>query len=211
MAASEADVIRWVGVAVSVVGAIIAAPGGTRLVLSEGRAWVGSSLVSIRSKLSWLPFLRETRHLTAAIGGRSGLSGPLVRTTHAAWDKEAPIAEKVEALHRHVDQLQLGLDQLREDASALRSSLAQQIASVDLELKGTIVGVTNRLDREAKEAARIDARGLPLIGLGIVLTGLPDGLSRWWHPFFGWALVGTVALFTAAAIRSALRSRSGGS
>ena len=43
--------------------------------------------------------------------------------------------------------------------------------------------------RDERQTARVNARGLPLIGFGIVMTGIPDGLATW--AWVGW-------LFTAA-------------
>jgi hypothetical protein len=53
---TEADIIRWVGVAVSVVGAFIAAPSGTWLILSEIGEMVLWAMRQLRARLAnWLP------------------------------------------------------------------------------------------------------------------------------------------------------------
>jgi fatty acid desaturase len=51
--------------------------------------------------------------------------------------------------------------------------------------------LVERLDREERQAARIDARGIILIGLGVVMTGVPDGLAA--PGWLGWFLVAVAA------------------
>ena len=78
--------------------------------------------------------------------------------------------------------------------------LAQQIDAVDSKLRQAISDLVKRLDTEAHEAARIDARGLPLIALGII-AGVPDGLADDCDGVVGWVLVGVAALLTGVAVR----------
>jgi hypothetical protein len=39
----------------------------------------------------------------------------------------------------------------------------------------------------ARQAARVDPRGVVLLGLGVVMTGVPDGLARF--AWLGWLVI----------------------
>jgi hypothetical protein len=61
------------------------------------------------------------------------------------------------------------------------------------ERQATQQAVDAQRRHDERRSARIDARGLPLIGLGIVMTGIPDGLARW-------AWVGLIFVVAAALL-----------
>jgi hypothetical protein len=65
----------------------------------------------------------------------------------------------------------------------------------------------DRLEEEERQKLRIDARGLPLIGLGILMTGLPGLLTAW--AWVGWlfvalATIGVVGLAVVPFVRYAI-------
>jgi deoxyribodipyrimidine photolyase len=140
---------------------------------------------------------------TASFGANATVSATVTR----AWDADATVEAKFNVVRREIADLRQELEEDKSQLAAWRSDLAQRIDAVDSKLRDATSALIRRLDKEAHEAARIDARGLPLIGLGIVLAGVPDGLADHWDGDVGWALIGVAALLTAAAVRSARRSR----
>lgn len=62
------------------------------------------------------------------------------------------------------------------------------------------------LDERERQAARIDARGLPVVGFGILLSGVPDELASFLYPF-GWLLPIFGIVITVTAGVSAWRER----
>src|SRR5580658_10259077 len=68
-APTEADWIRWAGVAIAVAGALIATPDGTLVVwqrITSARNWIRDRLAG------FLPFLRRTISVEAKLFGDSG-------------------------------------------------------------------------------------------------------------------------------------------
>jgi hypothetical protein len=62
------------------------------------------------------------------------------------------------------------------------------------------------LEEREQESARIDARGLPVVGFGILLSGVPDELAAIPFPF-GWALPAVGVGAAAVAIGHWWRER----
>jgi uncharacterized protein YlxW (UPF0749 family) len=117
------------------------------------------------------------------------------------------VEARFEVVRKEIADLRQDLEEHKKQLAAWRSDLAQRVDAVDSKLQAAMTALIRRLDNEAHKAARIDARGLPLIGLGIILTGTPDGLANHWHGDGGWALIGVATLTTVATVRSAWRSR----
>jgi hypothetical protein len=57
--------------------------------------------------------------------------------------------------------------------------------------------LTSRMDAAEKQAAAIDSRGILLLGAGVILTGIPDGLAR--VAWVGWAAIG-VSVFVMLCV-----------
>jgi hypothetical protein len=185
---TEADWIRWAGVAVGMIGAVVVAPAGTLVIVGQAAAAARRMLTWARSKLArWIPWLRRdatvhgvtaTAHLSA--GGGAVATG---RASVYGGSPEQQIAQLRE-------ELQEIWGELREARSEARDNHAALSARVDREtgqLRSEHQALTEELKAERRRDAQIDARGLPLIGLGILLAGVPDGLAV--VGWLGWAVV----------------------
>ena len=115
------------------------------------------------------------------------------------WDPYAPVDDRVDWLYRQVVRID-GL------VSGVREELHDRITQVREELLSTTKSQQAMLDKLRAEhdyvrdvSTNIDAASLPLIGLGIVLTGVPDkGMHLWW-------IVPVVAFALYAIVKSGLR------
>jgi hypothetical protein len=181
---TESDVIRWVGVVIAVVGAILATP--------EGIASIWLYLKQQQRKLRVLA-KRLLRHPTRVVGqggvmvARSTMSG----TAHASpWQPWLPLADadsKIEILHKQVDFLQEEINQLRRQMDRTSGDLTKKIREAEDRVRGLVEQLSSELRGERRQASRVDARGLGPIALGIVLTGLRTSFqpSPLWD---GWPL-----------------------
>lgn len=182
------DLNRWVGVAIAVVGSVVVAPTGTVLLWRSATDWMLQRKHQLCGQLArFLPFLRRdvTIHATSATGAASAFGSATVTVSARAWHPGAPVDERIEALRQHITEVE---GQLNEVTRNLREETASR-ERLAVELKRTLEEKTtelSRLDEEKeRESAQIDARGLPVIGFGILLSGIPDELAS--IPLgFGW-------------------------
>lgn len=203
---TEVDAIRWVWVAVGVLGTVVAASNGAALIASRLLSWlrpVGRYLHCLARMLRFrqpsAPVLTGSGRFTAT----SQLTSTLT-VTHL-WDAGATIETKVTALHEEFKVLRQRINKLERDGDALERDLGSKINEVATECREKLTALQRRLDQERQEGARVDARGLPLIGISIILSGLPNGLAR--VAVVGWLFVASSGAVAVIAVRSALLSR----
>jgi hypothetical protein len=122
---TESDIIRWFGVATGLVGSVVVAPAGARLLI---QAFIN------RCRVTWCRIISAAARLARS-----------PRTAAAGAVKGPPPAAAAGA-----------------DMNVARNADSQP--------------------------AQIDATGLPLIGLGILMTGVPDGLAK--IPIIGAIFIG---------------------
>jgi hypothetical protein len=165
-------------------GALVAAPDGASLIVRQ-------AITDIRKALHWVshPWQWRRRHITAEGGLR--LSGAM----HMSGDARAqvirnpdtPVEEQLRRLWAAVDRLGHDAGQLKQDLKHVDDRLSAAIDRVSTDVSAARVAFNALLEERELKAAAIDARGLPLVGLGIVMTGVPDYLAAWGWP--GWLLI----------------------
>jgi len=114
------DVNRWVGVGIAVVGAVVVAPSGTRLLVQAAWVWLRRQGVRTRGQLArFLPFLRRdvnVQGVTASIGIGLGSVGTLT-VSGRAWHPTAPVDERIDALHQHITEVEGLLNEVSQQLS----------------------------------------------------------------------------------------------
>lgn len=197
------DVNRYVGVALAVFGSVVVAPRGTVLLWRSATDWPLQRKQQLRGQLArFLPFLRRdvTIHAANATGGASAF-GATATGSARAWHPDAPVDKRIDALRQHITEVE---GRLNEVTGKLREETASR-EGVVAELKRTMEEKTAELRRlgeeKERESAQIDARGLPFVGSGILLNGIPNELASvpfglgWMFPILGVGLgVGVVAV-----------------
>jgi hypothetical protein len=187
-----ADVNRWVGVIVAVVGTVVAAPSGTRELLTSTWQWLerrGSAVSSGLGRL--LPFLRGDAAMNPkqSVTGTASTSWGFTSSASAwAWPSQASTDERIEALRKHLTEVEGRLSEVRKQLRDESAARKQAVEELEQRIRADIREIKESIDRREKHAARIDARGLPLIAAGVVLSGVPDDLARFLYPL-GWLWV----------------------
>lgn len=174
------DVNRWVGVGIAVVGAVVVAPSGTRLLVRSAWVWLRRQGARTRGQLArFLPFLRRdlnVQGVTASIGVGLGGVGTLT-VSGRAWHPTASVDERIEALHQHITEVEGRLNEVSQQLSQETSKRERALAELEAGLSAETAKLRRLLEEQEHRAARVDARGLPVIALGIVLSGIPDQLA----------------------------------
>jgi hypothetical protein len=202
----EADWIRRIGVAVAVAGTLVAAPDGTALVWARV---VGAGERVRRALAAYLPFLRRPISVSLKSGadvGYAAHAGTVQRRVE--WIDTAAPDVKIDLLHQQVDMLAQEIAEARQEARDNESALRAEIAQAEARAGDRHKQLAGRLDAEQRRAARVDARGIWLIGAGIVLTGIPAELAG--VPVVGWLVAAAAVLLTLRmvfAVRADFRAR----
>ncbi|MDN4611461.1 hypothetical protein [Arthrobacter burdickii] len=187
-------IIKWTGVLVGLAGAILASPDGSRQFVRASWRWV-RSLFGPRSP-----------SVESATGQASGG----VRTEGTAygvkpWDEHTTLKTRIDMLLTRIEQLEGTLVQVKAELGNRIDSLGAQISELTSALDQAKQELHRRIDTNEKRAAEIDAFGLPVIGLGIFLSGVPDELAA--APWVGVPL--TIVSIAAAIVVFALGIKRG--
>jgi hypothetical protein len=88
------------------------------------------------------------------------------------------------------------VDELARTVSEETTNRERQVAELHRWLDEAASETRRMFDELAEEGARIDARALPIIGLGIVLSGMPDEVAAlplgWLCPSVGLLFAGVL-------------------
>ena len=201
LGASEADWIRWVGVGAGVVGAGVAAQDGVLLVLRAART-ILLGLGQIKAILVHVPFLRRLLHENAtvpAVTGQGSMQISKFRTSGqgSVWNLDAPVNARLELLHDQLKQVRADIQQARQKAVLDDTQLRQELTERQDALEAAQQKLRQSIRARERRSARVDFRGVLLVGLSILMTGIPDGLARWsWLGivFIVLAIAGTVVI-----------------
>lgn len=198
------DVNRWVGVVIAVVGAVVVAPTGTRLLLESNWEWLRHRGNQVRVQLArFLPFLR--RKVSTQVASSMGIAstfGVTLTASSRAWRPMAPVDERIEALHQHITEVEGRLNEVSQQLRQETSERGRVVAELEATLKAEMAELRRLLKEQERQSARIDARGLPIIALGIVLSGIPDEFAS--IPYgIGWL---APVLGSAAAMAAGMRA-----
>jgi hypothetical protein len=193
-AVTEADVIRWAGVASGVAGSAVSAQDGVLLVIGQVAGFVLAAWRQATGKAPRAGRIRPGKD-TAPPPAAGTAGGPA-----AGLPGNGPGTAGQDDAAAHAGQIQQQLAQIREetetDEAALTTWLGQQAAAWQAGRQK----VMSRVQQQRYQAAAVNARGLPLIGVGLLLSGIPDGLAA--LGWFGWAVAGLGWALTGWALWS---------
>lgn len=172
------DLIKYVGVVVSVVGILIATPSGTFFMWNRGQTWTRQRAASVKKLAAWMLRGRDTHaniRQSSTVLGSAALSGSGTATASGeAWPSSGSAEERIERLHDFVTVLQRGEAELRRALQEETSGRHEDIKATNKALHGAVSDLRKLIARNEQDAAHIDGRGLPVLALGILLTNLTE-------------------------------------
>jgi hypothetical protein len=198
--ATLADWVRRVGVVAAVFGTAVAAPEGTARLWRWITGPVRWAWRKVRPWLArYLPFLRRSATVYPTTAGDSAVVGTVgVRATGFTWNPDAPLEDQVRLLHEQMIEFHALIftetDKARQEAREGDAELRQMIEQHVGELRALHEAHQVAHVAAQQQAARVDARGVVLLGLGVVMTGAPDGLARF--AWLGWLVIVGVSAVT---------------
>jgi len=198
-AATESDWVRRVGVLVALVGTLVAAPEGTVLI---GR-WIWAVLRVIGQRIRvllarFLPFLRRGANVQGVAGSVNVRFPSLsMRASGLKLLPDADLKERVDLLDEHIVRAFGEIEKVRQEAAAGDAELRRIIEQQAGELRASVEAHQAVHAAAQRQAAQVDARGVVLIGAGVVMTWVPDGLAAF--PWSGWLVIALALAGTAWA------------
>jgi hypothetical protein len=176
---------RWVGVVVAFFATVLVAPGAAAHLVHEAYDIASRSLARARTWLSRLiPCLRTKRQgtvvaltATASIGLVTGQASARV------WSPSESAEVRIEMLRALVSEVEGKLRSVSRQVSQLADQQRTALADVEHKLRNELAQLRRVTVRKEAEATRINARALPVIGVGIFLSGVPEDLAKWPLPY----------------------------
>lgn len=199
---TEAVVILWTGVAVGVVGLAATASNGVALMLRRIRVlaeaaqrWIEHRLARIFPSRRRDATARPPTAISSAISSASG-----VFTTMTRRQADATVEVQLDVLWKNFESLQSRLQHLEEQTQSHHSALSASLDALTTEVRESLSKLTARLDEEASDAARTDARGLGPVAFGFVMVAVPDHLAS--VSLFGAFFTVAALIVTAATVKA---------
>jgi hypothetical protein len=175
-------VVRYVGVALAFIAAFLATPGGARRLLGP----LIKLLKTLASRIL-SAFRREIQPLVGeghAYGhGRS--SGSASGVVGMSSTSTMGIGDRVKALENVLASLGQRLAENEQRVGDLGAQLRAELNDVRL----VMTQLADEIARQRTESEEIDARALPSVGVGILLSAIPHQLAR--HASIDYILLAT--------------------
>lgn len=182
------QVLKWTGVILALVGAVLSAPHGVRQLgadISSGTHWAFYAAWDFLGRL--IP--RWRRRIPATVMEPQGIGSVeafgKTRFSVENWTPEADIETRVNQLKDLIDSLAKEMREGFEDASKAITEHDTELARMEQLWSQTKAEFLKRLEDNDAKAALVDAAGLPVIAAGVFLSGVPAELAA--VPVVGWA------------------------
>ncbi len=115
---------------------------------------------------------------------KMGMGGSGTVTVTPGWDPSAPLESQVQRLHEQMVWAYVEIGRARQEARDGDTELRRLIErhAGELQAADEAHRAEHRMDQ--RKAASVDAHGIFLLGLSVIMTGVPDGLAHF--PLLGW-------------------------
>lgn len=203
------EVNKFVGVLVALIGSAVVAPGALRHLWTERLApWGLMAKSRVRGFLSrFIPRLRQHRSvdLWDNVEVSDGITTSVSKSVSTSWHVGSSEMMIVQ-VQKRVDELAQMVNQLDDKTNQVRYELEQRLFALQNQTTGKLTELGAELEKDRRQEVEVNANGLPLIGFGIVLSGIPDWLAR--LPYgLGWLLPALALLLTAVITWPGLKRR----
>ncbi|BCW78313.1 hypothetical protein [Arthrobacter sp. NicSoilC5] len=192
---------KWGGVLMAIIGAGLAVPhvirhGYGRFLDAAKRNWD-----ELKKLYLWIT--RKHRSANVQLGGagttRATMGTPSVFVSNP-WPADGTADEK----HKWIREELQRLEQRFEGFIQNNENVIRHLQGISEETRTALIALQSELKAKEQESVVIDSIGLLPIMSGIVLTGVPEELSK--LGAFGWLLFGLGCFITIYAIRRSKKS-----
>lgn len=186
------EIVRVMGVALGLWGAILTVPGAATR--------VGRDFATLGRKL-WerISGRRSANmHVGAARGTITAGTPIVIGESRLPSPLEGDVSDQIEQLRQFANGLTGRISAVQCDLTGKINELKRSQRAAEAAHTATVVALKAERQRADQATLKINARGLPLIGLSILLSGLPD---TWIGcPWVGWLLLAMAGLLSIVTI-----------
>jgi hypothetical protein len=178
------DLVRCTGALVALVASFLAAPEATRHFWARLRmqAVTTGRTVQVQAERVWLkmrgrgpaPQSVALAPATINLTGSVTATGTLTLTVNRA----GPLTERVERLEQHIETLNKLHDANRQAIAKETADRQEMVQRVSSKIGQEAAAIRSEITAMEQNALLVDARAVPVIGLGIVLTSIPDLIAK---------------------------------
>lgn len=194
-------ILRAVGVALALLGAVLTSPHGWKRMLFLSRFWLKALVIRVQMWLSkYFKFI--PRPSTTVYPG-SALSGGGIFTARVMAGIYIPADATPE---RKIELLEVALKNLHAVVNGDYENLDKKISDVKAlvsEVNDKTAELQAKMVKAQEEAASIDAAGIPVIAAGVLLSGIPKELAM--LPSVGWAILAGSMYLAIAMTRKTIK------
>lgn len=191
------DLARWLGVVIAVVGALLANPDATAHGWATFVSHVRRGMRRSRGLLArFIPSLRRDATIHAAAGTASALSavGSVSARVLRGWGPDATLDQRIDVLDARTLSLDKEVGDLAVQLNQVEGRLKAELADTMRVLRGEADEMRKSVEKFRRELVRSDATALPIIVVGVALSGLSPDAAR--VPMW----LGLTALIAAVAL-----------
>jgi hypothetical protein len=179
-----ANVVRWVGVVVALVASFLAAPAATRHLVGRIRTLIRRAAVATAAQARRLRDRLRGHATVRVIPANMGVAVGNVHVTgtgDVTWNvnENDDLPARVSRLEQRVLELHDMAKKAEQGIAKNAAESREAVARVEQRITDDVAAVYQRLADQEQEELRVDASALPVIGVGIVLSGVPDALATW--------------------------------
>jgi hypothetical protein len=172
--------VRYTGAIVALVASFVAAPGATRHVWSRLRLRAVTSGRTVER--AWLKVLGRgptpqsvtlapaTINVTASV-----IAVGIVTST---VDRSAPLTERVDRVEQHIETLNKLHDENKQAIAEEASKRQEAVRLLTDKIGREAAAIRSEIAAMEQTAMLVDARALPVIGFGIVLSSMSDLIAQ---------------------------------
>jgi hypothetical protein len=178
------NLVRCTGAVVALVASSLAAPEVTRhfLVRQRMRIVTAGRTVKVQAKRAWLKIRgRGPMPRSVTLGpGTIGTAASATASLTVTWDvnADAPLMERVERLEQRVATLKKMHSENERAIEKEAADRREMVERVSSKIVQEAAAIRSEIAAVEQNALLVDARALPVIGFGIVLTSIPDLIAR---------------------------------
>lgn len=202
-------ITRWVGVGITLVGAFVVSPAATFVVLGRWRQRTVTA--ARRSESAYRRIVRRPKKVELTLQGSIAASGGgsatvTVTTTGSGEAVDESLEGRLRRLERRAAAAEARLAEADTRAARERAEVRAELGRLRDEQRAAAAGLHARLTHSAAQAIEVDAAALPVVALGVLVSGLSPDADR--LPLVLWgALLAAAVVLTMRAVRDARRRR----
>ncbi|MFA1544027.1 hypothetical protein [Actinomadura monticuli] len=199
--------LTWVnkgtGVAVALIGALVVSPDGTR--------WF------VRWTWRRATFWRREHHSgSATLRGTGTMSAAGYMIPVRSWPEDLPTKEQLKRIRGWLTDVEHKVGKLGVDLAKHERDTKKALEEVTRKHEAGFQELRSLIRQMEASEARVDGRALPVIGWGILLSGIPELLAKSATATYSLCVIGVVATIGVSVsvyreYRRANRRRSSGS